>query len=185
VYFFAHFQVQMKGSVQYKKDRRKYYPVIYDNETKKHKWGTGHRSQKEAERELRTLLRKYDTGVISFGRKDTAEAVYQEFDEMVIPERYESEGQRRTVRGNFQKHILPVFGKVRVDQIQQKDVQRLMHTLTVDKTIVEGGKKKRIPVWILNLSLRGSRSRTYGAKKSWPFSWRQMPSKRVPTTLPC
>lgn len=136
----------MKGSVQYKESTGKYYPVIYDKETKKHKWGKGHKSPREADRELRSMLRKYDSGSISFGKKDTFEAVYKEFDETVIPERYASEGQRRTIRGNFRKHILPVFGKVRVDRIQQRDIQRLMHDITVDKVITEKGEKKTIQV---------------------------------------
>lgn len=136
----------MKGSVQYKEATGKYYPVIYDKETKKHKWGKGHRSPREAERELRSMLRKYDSGAISFGKKDTFESVYKEFDETVIPERYASEGQRRTIRGNFRKHILPVFGNVRVDRIQQRDIQRLMHDITVDKTVIENGEKKTIQV---------------------------------------
>lgn len=136
----------MKGSVQFKETTQKYYPVIYDKETGKHKWGTGHRSVREAEKELRSMLRKYDSGSITFGRKDTFEAVYKEFDEMIIPERYKSEGQRRTVRGNFRKHILPVFGKVRVDHIQQRDIQRLMHDIRVDKVIIEDGEKKTVQV---------------------------------------
>lgn len=136
----------MKGSVQYKESTKKHYPVIYDKETKKHKWGKGHKSPREAERELRSMLRKYDSGAISFGKQDTFEAVYKEFDETVIPERYKSEGQRRTVRGNFRKHILPVFGKIRVDRIQQKDIQRLMHNITVNKVIVKDGKKENIQV---------------------------------------
>ncbi len=134
----------MKGSVQYKESTGKYYPVIYDRETKKHKWGKGHRSPREADRELRSMLRKYDSGAISFGKKDTFEAVYKEFDETVIPERYKSEGQRRTIRGNFRKHILPVFGNVRVDQIRQRDIQRFMHDMTVDKVIIENGVKKSV-----------------------------------------
>lgn len=136
----------MRGSIQYKESTEKYYPVIYDSTTKKHKWGKGHRSPREAEKELRTLLRRYDSGSISFGRKDTFEVVYQEFDELVIPERYKSEGQRRTIRGNFRKHILPVFGKVRVDRIQQRDIQRLLHDIRVDKSIIENGVKKTVQV---------------------------------------
>lgn len=136
----------MKGSVQYKEATGKYYPVIYGRETNKHKWGKGHRSPREAERELRSMLRKYDSGAISFGKKDTFEAVYKEFDETVIPERYKSEGQRRTIRGNFRKHILPVFGDVRVDHIQQRDIQRLMHDIRVDKVVIEDGQKKKVQV---------------------------------------
>ena len=48
----------MRGSLQFKETTGKYYPVIYDSETKKHKWGKGHKSQREAERELRSLIRK-------------------------------------------------------------------------------------------------------------------------------
>ena len=80
----------MKGSIQYKEATGKYYPVIYDNETKKHKWGKGHKSQREAERELRSMIRKYDSGSIVFGKKDLFSTVYKEFDETVIPERYKS-----------------------------------------------------------------------------------------------
>ena len=136
----------MRGSIQFKESTGKYYPVIYDNVSKKHKWGTGHRSPREAEKELRSLLHKYDSQAISFGRKDTFSAVYEEFDQLVIPERYRSEGQRRTIRGNFQKHILPVFGSVRVDRIQQRDVQRLLHEIRVDKSVQEDGETKRIKV---------------------------------------
>lgn len=136
----------MKGSIQFKSSNGKYYPVLYDKDTKKHKWGTGHRSRREAERELRSLLRKYDTHTLSFGRQDTFKEVYKEFDTTIIPERYQSEGQRRTIRGNFHKHILPVFGEVRVDRIQPKDIQRLLHNVKVDKVITENGFKKRIQV---------------------------------------
>ncbi len=134
----------MKGSIQYKESTGKHYPVIYDRETGKHKWGKGHKSLREAERELRTLLRRYDSHSITFGRQDTFEAVYREFDETVIPERYQSEGQRRTIRGNFRKHILPAFGRIRVDRIQQRDIQRLMHEIRVNKVIIENGVKKTI-----------------------------------------
>ncbi len=136
----------MRGSIQYKGSTGKHYPVIYDKETGRHKWGKGHRSPREAERELRSLLRKYDTHSLTFGRQDTFETVYREFDETVIPERYQSEGQRRTIRGNFRKHILPVFGPVRVDRIQQRDIQRLMHEIKVSKVITENGEKKTIQV---------------------------------------
>lgn len=136
----------MKGSVQFKESTGKYYPVIYDKETKKHKWGKGHKSPREAERELRSMLRKYDAGSIVFGKQDTFKAVYEEFNETVVPERYRSEGQRRTIRGNFRKHILPVFGDIRVDRIQQKDIQRLLHGITVNKSITEDGEKKIVQI---------------------------------------
>ena len=80
----------MRGSLQFKETTGKYYPVIYDSETKKHKWGKGHKSQREAERELRSLIRQYDSGSIVFGKKDLFSTVYKEFDEMVVPERYKS-----------------------------------------------------------------------------------------------
>lgn len=127
----------MRGSIQYKESTGKHYPVIYDSETKKHKWGKGHRSPREAERELRSMIRKYDSGGMTFGKKDLFETVYKEFDETVIPERYKSEGQRRTIRGNFKKHILPVFGSVRVDRIQPKDIQRFFHELRVDHAFLD------------------------------------------------
>ncbi|MCI8312199.1 MAG: site-specific integrase [Lachnospiraceae bacterium] len=136
----------MKGSLQFKNSTGKYYPVIYDKDTNKHKWGKGHRSRREAERELRSLLRKYDSHSLSFGRQDTFKEVYKEFDATIIPERYQSEGQQRTIRGNFNKHILPVFGEIRVDRIQQKDIQRLMHNIKVDKVITENRCKKSIQV---------------------------------------
>ncbi len=136
----------MRGSIQYKEATGKHYPVIYDKETGKHKWGKGHRSPREAERELRSMLRKYDNHAITFGRQETFETVYREFDETVIPERYRSEGQRRTIRGNFRKHILPVFGRIRVDRIQQRDIQRLMHEIRIDKVITEDGVKKTVQV---------------------------------------
>lgn len=125
----------MKGSIQFKETTGKYYPVIYDSETKKHKWGKGHKSPREAERELRSMIRKYDSGSIVFGKKDLFATVYKEFDETIIPERYKSEGQRRTLRGNFRKHILPVFGNARVDRITQKDIQRFFHELRVDHAV--------------------------------------------------
>ena len=136
----------MKGSLQFKNSTGKYYPVIYDKDTNKHKWGKGHRSRREAERELRSLLRKYDSHSLSFGRQDTFKEVYKEFDATIIPERYQSEGQQRTIRGNFNKHILPVFGEIRVDRIQQKDIQCLMHNIKVDKVVTENGCKKNIQV---------------------------------------
>ena len=117
----------MKGSIQYKEATGKYYPVIYDKETKKHKWGKGHKSQREAERELRSMIRKYDSGSIVFGKKDLFSTVYKEFDETVIPERYKSEGQRRTIRGNFRKHILPVFGNARVDHPAKDEEGKWIH----------------------------------------------------------
>lgn len=127
--------VYLKGSVHQKKSNGKWYPVIYDKETKKHKWGKGFTSVREAEAELRKLLNAYDDGKIKYGKNEAFESVYNDWLEMVAPEIYKSEQQFRTTKCNMKKHILPTLGKVEIDKIETKDIQRLFYKIKVDKWI--------------------------------------------------
>ena len=137
----------MKGSIHQKKSNGKYYPVIYDKETKRHKWGTGFLSKREAEAELRKLLNEYDSGKIRYGKNETFESVYNEWLDMVAPELYKSTHQLATTKGYIRKHVLPVFKDTEIDQIDTKAIQRLFYKLKVDKWIDDPknqSKKKSI-----------------------------------------
>ncbi len=137
----------MKGSIHQKKSNDKYYPVIYDKAAKRHKWGTGFVSKRDAETELRKLLNEYDNGKIRYGKNETFEAVYNDWLEMVAPELYKSAQQLATTKGYIRKHVLPVFKDIEIDQIDTKAIQRLFYKVKVEKWISDPknpSKKKSI-----------------------------------------
>lgn len=125
----------MKGSVQQKKSTGKWYPVIYDKETKKHKWGKGYTSKRVAETELRKLLNAYDDGKIKYGKNETFESVYNDWIEMIAPELYKSVTQMICIKSYMKKHVVPMFGDTEIDRIETKDLQRFFYKLKVDKWI--------------------------------------------------
>lgn len=125
----------MKGSVVQKKSNGKYYPVIYDKETKRHKWGKGFKTVTEAETELRKLLNDYDRGKIRYGKNETFESVYNDWLDMVAPELYKSVQQMKTTQGYIRKHVMPVFKDIEIDQIDAKAIQRMFYKLKVDKWV--------------------------------------------------
>lgn len=113
----------MKGSVQLNKG--KFYPVLYDKETKKHKWGIGCQTRREAEKELRIMLAKYDGGSIVFGKTDTFELIYQQWSEEVLPEVSKSRNNRETAKNQIENHVIPVIGKIAIDKINTQALQRM------------------------------------------------------------
>lgn len=123
----------MQGSIQYKKQTGKYYPVLYDRESKKHKWGPGSPQKREAQKELRKMLSKYDSGSLVFGLSEKFSDLYQEWVSVEVPEIYKSQGSIKTLEGNFKKHILPVFGDIRVDRITERDIARFFSKIRVNK----------------------------------------------------
>lgn len=131
----------MRGSVQ--KNKGKYYPVVYDNIQKQHKWGRGCTSPREAEKELRQMLRKYDDHSLVFGRSEKFSAVYDEFVELELPTLFRSKNSVTTLMGNYNKHVLPIFGNVPVDRITKQDILRLINTMRVSANV--DGVKQAAP----------------------------------------
>lgn len=125
----------MKGSVVQKKSNGKWYPVIYDKETKKHKWGKGYLQVREAEDALRDLLHQYDKGSIKYGKNETFETVYNDWIDIVAPELYKSQQQMYTTKGYIRKHVMPIFKDIEIDQIDTKSIQRLFYKIKVDKWV--------------------------------------------------
>ncbi|MDO5403107.1 MAG: site-specific integrase [Eubacteriales bacterium] len=126
----------MRGSIYQKKTNKKWYPYIYDKETNKKKWGTGHTSKRDAEIELRQMLSQFDTGTVVFGRADRYEAILNEFIETVVPEKYKSMNEQKSCSYMLRKHTEPFF-KTRVDKITSKDIQRLLHNMRIFKSKAE------------------------------------------------
>ena len=123
----------MKGSIYLKKTNKKYYPYIYDKETKKKKWGTGHTNKRDAEAELRQMLSAFDSGTVVFGRSEKYEAVLNQFIEIVVPEKYKSLNEQKSCEYMLKKHTEP-FYSVRMDKITSKDIQRLLHNMRIFKS---------------------------------------------------
>lgn len=126
----------MKGSIYLKKSNRKYYPYIYDKESKKKKWGIGHMNKRDAETELRQMLSAFDNGTVVFGRSEKYEAVLKQFIELIVPEKYKSANEQKSCEYMLNKHTEPFFN-VRMDKITSRDVQRLLHNMRIYKSAAE------------------------------------------------
>lgn len=123
----------MRGSVYQKPSNKKWYPYIYDKESKKKKWGTGHTNKREAETELRQMLSSYEDGSVVFGRSEKYEAILNQFVEIVVPEKYKSMNERKTCEYMLRKHT-EIFYDTRIDKITTRDIQRLLHSMRVYKS---------------------------------------------------
>jgi len=123
----------MRGSIYLKKTNKKYYPYIYDKETNKKKWGTGHTNKRDAETELRKMLSAYDDDSLVFGRAERYKTILDQFINIVIPEKYKSETERKSCECMLKKHTQG-FYKIRIDKISTKDIQRLLHTMRIYKS---------------------------------------------------
>ena len=123
----------MRGSIYQKKTNKKYYPYIYDKDTKKKKWGTGHTAKRDAEIELRQMLAAYDGGSIVFGKSERFEEILDEFIDTVVPEHYKSINEQKSCEYMLRKHTEPFF-KLRIDKITSRDIQRLLHNMRVHKS---------------------------------------------------
>ena len=146
----------MKGSITKKKTNGLYYPVIFLGvdpltDKKKYKWGHGHKSKKDAEQELRTLLQAYDNQddtVLFIGHKEysTLYDVFLKWKELIKHEGlYESGTSYDTCIGNIQKHIIPKLGEARIDKIELKHIRQAFASMEKDDgTPLSNATKKKI-----------------------------------------
>jgi integrase len=128
----------MKGYIYRKKSNLKYYPIVYigkDDITGKEirKWGTGHLKEKDAEFELRKLLRDYDNDDIETG-KITFKYAYDLWIENVAPEQYQSDKNLSTAKSYAKVHILPIWGKKQLSDIEASLLQKYFLDLCTVKT---------------------------------------------------
>jgi tRNA nucleotidyltransferase/poly(A) polymerase len=145
----------MKGSITKKKTNGLYYPVIFLgvdhlSNKKRYKWGHGHKSKKDAEQELRTLLQAYDNQddtVLFIGRKEysTLYDVFLKWKELIKHEGlYESGTSYDTCIGNIQKHIIPKLGEARIDKIELKHIRQAFASMEKDDgTPLSNATKKK------------------------------------------
>ncbi len=138
----------MKGYVTQKKSNKLYYPVIYrgqDNITKKkdYKWGSGYIKKKDAETALAKMVVNYSDNGKPVSEDESLKYIYEQWLELVVPEIYHSLQSVSTTKGYVNKHILPYFEKVSIDEIGTQDIQKFLFKLRIDKTFIENEKKVR------------------------------------------
>lgn len=118
----------MRGSIHQKKSNGKYYPIVYlgkdeFTEKEKRKWGKGHEKLKDAEAELRKLLKDFDNDDIETGEV-TFKYVYDIWIESVAPEQYKSDKSLSTAKSYYKCHIQPIWGKKKLSYIEPAQLQK-------------------------------------------------------------
>lgn len=120
----------MQGSISKKRDRWyiRYYIGKDENGKWKQKWEGGWTTKKEAEKVLRSRIEELEN---TFERKTDSSTL-----EVYLLHWLESYCKPRlaenTLRGysvNVRKHILPYIGRIQLNKLQPKDIQKLYNSL--------------------------------------------------------
>lgn len=139
----------MKGSIRFDKRRNQYFAIVFSKDDKKYKWSKGFAKEGDAEAELRSLLKKYDDGLLRFTESDCFGDVCDEWLTEVAPEIYRAEGSVRNASGHIKKHFKPYIGeKTKIDSINARTLQKMFHQIKVSKWVKneETGKMEEITV---------------------------------------
>lgn len=109
------------------KNKGKWYPVVYNPTTKKHVWFSGFRKKADAEKEERKIRAEFDQGKVWLSEDDTFEKLFNEWIELVWPEKFTSKNAAETTKKLIENHVLESWKNIPTDKITSQMVARLLH----------------------------------------------------------
>ena len=109
------------------KNKGKWYPVVYNPTTKKHVWFSGFRKKADAEKEERKIRAEFDQGKVWLSEDDTFEKLFNEWIELVWPEKFTSKNVAETTKKLIENHVLESWKNIPADKITSQMVARLLH----------------------------------------------------------
>lgn len=109
------------------KSRGKWYPVIYNPATKKYVWFSGFTKKSDAVKEERKIRAEFDQGKVWASDDDTFEKLFNEWVELVLPEKFKSKNASETTKKLIENHALELWRNIPADKITSQMVAKLLH----------------------------------------------------------